>query len=202
MSSLPTMLSRNNPADKPFIDYAIRNRHNLTHYMHAKGRVYTKLIKGTGTGTGTGTGIEIIGPGTITGTITDGKGHHWKNSIMKAAINMRQNYSDNMDLIRDYYLIRDANSMYFSGKFENLNNSSSPRLQIKDGWIVEMFVNKLIENENMKYGYFPVYMLSDDMGCWCQLQIEKSEKGPGKVNWKYIGRAPNPQGIYVAFCSF
>ena len=131
----------------------------------------------------------------------------YKNYLMKACNDIGVDYPNDTDpsFKRDYYLIRDAESIYFSGYFDNL---SKARLQIKgrDAWLVEMFTNKIKENRKLEdqlalktktklkihNGLIPIFMFSEDLKCWCQLDIKN-------YKWIYIMRAPKPIGKYLAF---
>jgi hypothetical protein len=191
-----TLITRNETdADKEWTNCAIKNRHDVVIYLHnnLNGQIYMKTLKGGSTSLQTA--IHDQG---------------YKNYLMKACNNIGVDYPNDKDssFKRDYYLIRDADSLYFTGYFET---NSKSRLQIKgrEAWLVEMFVNKIEETrklinqkavkEKTKPKIFncllPVYMFSEDMKCWCQLDIST-------LKWTYILRAPKPNGKYLAFGTY
>jgi hypothetical protein len=189
-----TLITRNETeADKEWTSYAVKNRHNITIYSYNNlgGHIFMKTLKGASTS------IQIA--------LHD---QGYKNYLMKACNNIGVDYPNDKDnaFKRDYYLIRDANSLYFSGYFDT---TSRARLQIRgrEAWLVEMFVNKILEarkleeqkaqKEKVKIKHnplLPVYMFSEDLKCWCQLNVKTSK-------WIYIMRAPKPTDKYLAFGS-
>ena len=124
----------------------------------------------------------------------------YKNYLMKACNDIKVDYPNDKDVSykRDYYLIRDADSLYFTGYFDIASKS---RLQIKgrESWIVEMFANKILELRKLEdqqaiiskikpKSHNPmvqIYMFCEQMQCWCQLNIKT-------FKWIYIMRAPKP----------
>ncbi len=187
-----TLITRNDTdADKEWTNYAVKNRHNITIYSYNNlgSHVYMKTIKGTNSS------IQIAP-----------HDQGYKNSLMRACNSIDVDYPNDTDLSfkRDYYLIRDADSIYFSGYFDIINKA---RLQIKgrEAWLVEMFVHKIQEARKLENqiaikekkkptshaGLVPVYMFSENLGCWCQLDIKI-------LKWIYVMRAPKPIGKYLA----
>ncbi len=168
--------------DNEWINHAIKNRFSIRMYCYTDRHIFSKNLKGFEKN------IELL---------KDDIFH--KNALMKACNNLNTDYPDQDDLSyqRDYYLVRDADSLYFSGYFTILTklNPSKARLEIKgrEAWLVEMFVNKCIANSSTSK-MFPVYMFSENMKCWCQLDSVN-------LKWIYIRRAPKPQGNYLAFSS-
>lgn len=163
------LITRNDSGDKAFITHAIKNRNQIVVYYSD----YKKQINGND--------YEKITPDA-----------YYKNYLMKVSNHMNTDYPINDGgYKRDYYIIRDADSMYFSGYFECVKKS---RLGIKgrEAWLVELFVDKLIRN-NAK-GLVCIYMFSEDMRCWCQLNIDSFE-------WKHMPRIPSPNGVYTGFSS-
>lgn len=183
MNDIPSLITKNdNNADKEWINYATNNRHNITLYIYQNNQILSKTFKGGNTN------ILIINHDQL-----------YKNYLMKACNNLKVDYPNEKDLSykRDYYLIRDADSLYFTGYFENYSKS---RLNIKgrNAWLVEMFTNKLLLSlksknySNNKKLLVPIYMFSEDLKCWCQLDIIN-------FKWIYIMRTPRPSGKYLAF---
>jgi hypothetical protein len=184
----PILITRNETeSDKEWTNCAIRNRHDviLYTYNNLNNQVFMKTLKGGSTT------MQVI--------LHD---QGYKNYLMKACNDIGVDYPNDKDssFKRDYYLIRDAESIYFTGYFDTKSKS---RLQIKgrEAWLVEMFVNKIQEtrklaNQNQKEKIHncmvSVYMFSEDLNCWCQLNISTSK-------WIYILRAPKPNGKYLAF---
>ncbi len=188
-----TLITRNETeADKEWTNCAVKNRHNITIYSYNNlgNHIFMKTLKGAST--------------TMQIALHD---QGYKNLLMKACNSIGVDYPNESDLSfkRDYYLIRDAESVYFSGYFDTKSKS---RLQIKghEAWLVEMFVHKIeaerkLENQKaikekqkpkVYSGLIPVYMFSENLGCWCQLDIKSSK-------WIYVMRAPKPVGKYLAF---
>lgn len=171
----PILVTRNETdADKEWTSCAIKNRHDITVYSYnnPNGQIFMRALKG-----GT-TSLQIIP-----------HDQGYKNYLMKACNDIGVDYPSDKDnsFKRDYHLIRDVDSLYFTGYFDTNVKS---RLQIKgrDAWLVEMFVNKIGKPES---GPYPIYMFSEDMKCWCQLAPT--------LKWIYIMRAPKPNGRYLAF---
>jgi hypothetical protein len=170
------MITRNETnADREWVKSAIRNRHDILYYKYTEKHIFVKKIKGD-----------------FPDTAILEHDQYYKNYLMKASNDLITRYPDESDLSykRDYHLIKDADSIYFSGYFD-----LTPRLQIKgrDGWIVEMFVNKLLKEKVVD---FPIYMFSENMKCWCRLSIENEV-----VKWLYTVRVPRPEGKYLVFGS-
>jgi hypothetical protein len=183
MTTIPTLITRNETdADKEWTNYAVKNRHDITVYSYnnLNNQVFMKTLKGGSTN------IQIALHDQI-----------YKNYLMKACNDIGLDYPNDKDCSfkRDYYLIRDAECMYFSGYFDI---TTKARLQIKgrEAWLVEMFANKLQETlKKVKHdGLLPIYMFSEDLNCWCQLDVKT-------YKWIYIMRAPKPIGKYLAFGS-
>lgn len=191
--SIATLLTRNETeADKEWTTHAIKNRNDVKIYSYnnLNNVIFMKNLKG-----GT-SNIEIAK-----------HDQNYKNYLMKASNNLKTDYPNDRDpsFKRDYYLIRDADSLYFSGYFDI---TKKQRLQIKgrESWLVEMYVNKIIEFRKLEDDQFikskitpkvhntlvPIYMFSEDLKCWCQLNIKT-------LKWIYILRAPKPLGKYLAF---
>jgi hypothetical protein len=189
----PIQITRNETeADKEWTGYAVKNRHDIIIYSYNNlgSQIFMKTLKGGSTS------IQIA--------LHD---QGYKNLLMKACNSIGVDYPKDTDLSfkRDYYLIRDAESVYFSGYFDVVGKA---RLQIKgrEAWLVEMFVHKIQEARKLedqkaikekqkpksRSGLIPVYMFSENLCCWCQLDI-------GTSKWMYIMRAPTPTGKYLAF---
>lgn len=189
------LLTRNETeADREWTNCAIRSRCDIKIYSYnnLNNVVFMKSLKGGSTN------IEIAQ-----------HDQGYKNYLMKASNNIGVDYPNDKDCSfkRDYYLIRDADSLYFSGYFDPNGKS---RLQIKgrENWIVEMFVNKLLETRKIEEQkalkaktkpkshspLAPVFMFSENMKCWCQLNTKT-------MKWIYTMRAPKPVGKYLAFGS-
>jgi len=173
------LITRNETeADKEWTNYAVRNRHDITIYSYNNigKQVFMKTLKGGSTN------IQIA--------LHD---QGYKNSLMKACNSIGVDYPNDNDLSfkRDYYLIRDADSIYFSGYFD----TNKSRLQIKgrEAWLIEMFVHKILASKKNQE-LVPVYMFSENLCCWCQLDIRTFQ-------WVYILRAPKPVGKYLGFGS-
>lgn len=186
------LLTRNETvSDQEWTSNALKNRYEIKiySYKNLNNVVFMKSFKGNSTN------IEIIK-----------YDQAYKNFLMKACNDIGVDYPNDTDpsFKRDYYLIRDADSLYFNGYFDVSNKS---RLQIKgrEAWIVEMFVNKIEENRKLeihnaeKNGLkiksysplYPVYMFSENLGTWCQLNFKTSK-------WIRIIRPPKPKGTYLA----
>jgi len=189
---MTTLITRNETeSDKEWTNYAVKNRQNITIYSfnNINNQVFMKTLKGGST--------------TIQIALHD---QGYKNFLMKACNNIGVDYPDDKDCSfkRDYYLIRDAGSLYFSGYF---NTDTKSRLQIKgrEAWLIEMFVNKLQEQHKLddqkalkdkikvrpRSGLLPVYMFSENLLTWCQLNVKTSQ-------WLRIIRPPKPEGKYLA----
>lgn len=164
------LITRNEThADKAFSDAAIKNRNQIIIYY----KYYTKILNSSDY-----TPIDYD--------------HGYKNYVMMSSNHLRMDYpEDDTSYMRDYYIIRDSESIYFTGYFEDIPKS---RLKIKgrEAWITEMFVDKLISK--CVSGLYPVYMYSEDMKCWCQLS-----NNLGIFKWNYIPRPPKPSGIYAGY---
>jgi hypothetical protein len=192
---MATLLTRNETeGDKEWTSTAVKNRNEIKIYLCIRNSVFIKSFKGSNTN------MEMIK-----------HDQTYKNYLMKACNDLNLDYPDEKDFSfkRDYYLIRDADSIYFSGYFDITGKS---RLQIKgrEGWIVEMFVNKIIESRKheeqkaiqdklkpkVQIPLVPVYMFSEDLKCWCQLNCRTSK-------WIYIMRPPKPNADskYLGFGS-
>lgn len=190
---ISTLITRNeSEADKQWSNYAIKNKHNLTIYTYnnLNNHVFMKTFKGGSTG------IQVAQ-----------QDDYYKNYLMKACNDLNVDYPNDKDCSfkRDYYLIRDAESLYFTGYF---TTDVKSRLQIKgrEAWLVEMFVNKIQNERNLANQkakqqkkdpivfncLLPIYMFSENLKCWCQLDISN-------FKWIYIMRAPKPTGKYLAF---
>ncbi len=190
---LATLITRNETdSDKEWTSYAVKNRHNITIYSYNNlgNHIFMKTLKGAST--------------TIQIALHD---QGYKNSLMKTCNSIGVDYPNDTDLSfkRDYYLIRDAESIYFNGYFDI---STKARLQIKgrEAWLVEMFVHKIQEihkleeqktiNEKQKKkihnGLIPVYMFSENLLMWCQLNYKSRQ-------WIRIIKPPSPVGKYLAF---
>lgn len=178
-------------ADKEWTNYAIKNRHNITIYSHnnLSNQVFMKTLKGSTTD------IQIIQ-----------HDQGYKNFLMKACNDLNVDYPNEKDCSykRDYYLIRDADSLYFTGYFD-INHKTRLQIKGRDAWLVEMFVNKILDSrktEEKKTNtvthniLLPVYMFSEDLKCWCQLKLNLKT-----FSWIYIMRSPKPKGKYLAFGS-
>jgi hypothetical protein len=179
---MQTLLCRNETiADKEWSKYALKNRHSIQVYQYNNLNkiVYYKCSDDVEYNNG----IKLLE-----------HDQAYKNALMKACNNIQVDYPNDNDISykRDYYLVRDADSLYFSGYFE-LNKS---RLLIKgrENWIVEMFLNKIEKSNPEKLKSLPIYMFSEDLRCWCQLDHNS-------LKWIYILRAPKPVGKYLAFGS-
>jgi len=183
------LVTRNDTeADKEWTGSALRNRHDIKIYGHngMNNMVYTKSIKGSSTN------VQMVEHDQV-----------YKNYLMKACNDVGTDYPDEKDgsYKRDYYLIRDATSMYFTGYFDPKGKA---RLQIKgrEAWIVEMFANKIQESRasethrtsKSSSPFFPIYMFSEDMKTWCQLNYKT-------LKWIHILRPPKPMGVYLAIGS-
>jgi hypothetical protein len=193
---MPTILLTRNEteADKEWTNCAVRNRYDVKIYSYnnLNSLVFMRYLKGGSTN------IEVA--------LHD---QGYKNYLMRACNNIGVDYPDDKDCSfkRDYYLIRDADSLYFSGYFDT-NGKSRLHIKGRESWIVEMFVNKLLEIRKLEeqkaikakekpktYNpQVPIFMFSEDMKCWCQLNIST-------MNWMHIIRAPKPIGKYLAFGS-
>lgn len=182
--NVSTLITRNETdADKEWTNCAIKNRNDVVIYLHnnLNGLVFMKTLKGGST--------------TIQTAAHD---QGYKNYLMKACNDIGVDYPNDKDssFKRDYYLIRDADCLYFTGYFD-INSKSRLQIKGREAWLVEMFANKIISS---KFGtnsncLLPVYMFSEDMKCWCQLDIST-------LKWTYISRAPKPTGKYLAFGSY
>lgn len=191
--NIPVLLTRNETeADKEWTNCAIKNRHDVIIYSYnnSSSQIFMKTLKGGST--------------TIQIALHD---QGYKNYLMKSCNDIGVDYPNDKDCSfkRDYYLIRDADCMYFSGYFDT---NSKSRLQIKgrEAWLVEMFTNKIQESQKLAAqkstkdkvkskihnNVLPIYMFSEDLKCWCQLDMSTSK-------WVYIMRAPKPIGKYLAF---
>jgi len=160
-----TLLCRE--SDSEWINHAMKNLNIVKIYSYGKNFVMIKNLKGS-------TDITKGSPS-------------FKNALMKACNNIQVDYpGDTMDLIRDYELIKDATSLYFTGYFE----IDKSRLHIKgrETWIIEMFVEKL-----GSLPLYPVYMFSEQMFCWSQLNSE--------FKWLHISHPPRPTGLYIGISS-
>ena len=154
--------------DKCWINSAQKNRHLVT--------VYGKRDNTTT--------IYTIG-GQIRGIFND-PGDKARHALMKVCNHLGTGYSDRK---RDFWMVNDADSLYFVGNFSMDNE----RLQIggDEAWIVEMFFDKLV-NQGMVRD-FPIYMYSDQMTCWCRLEYDFKLKRP-----KWIKSLPDrPRGKYI-----
>ncbi len=176
--NMSILLTRNETeSDKEWIGSAFKNRHEIKLYLWNKTLnneiVYMKNFKEHSSR------LNIIEHDQM-----------YKNYLMRACNNLNVSYPNDKDITfkRDYYLIKDADSLYFNGYFDITSKS---RLEIKgrEAWIVEMFVNKIIEK--FKNSLMPVYMFSEDLKIWCQLN--------DSLKWIHILRPPTPIGKYVAF---
>jgi hypothetical protein len=168
-----TLLCREE-SESEWIKHALKNNNNIKIYSHNNINkvVIIRTLKGTGTK------LDFI---KYDSTI--------KNALMKACNNLARDYPDEtMELKRDYELIKNGTSLYITGYFDVTNRS---RLQIKgfEAWIVEMFVNKFPNN----LLFYPVYLFSEDIGTWCQLN--------NNFKWIRIARPPKPSGMYIGISS-
>jgi hypothetical protein len=184
------LITRNETeADKEWTGNALKNRQEISIYSYnnLNNSVFMKNLKGSNTN------IQIFQ-----------HDQSYKNYLMKACNDIQVDYPNDKDYSfkRDYYLIRDADSLYFNGYFDLKTKS---RLQIKgrESWIIEMFVNKIQEIQKVvkdklkpkSYSSFlPIYMFSEDLKCWCQLNSLD-------YKWIYITRPPKPRGKYLAIGS-
>ena len=192
------LITRNETdSDKEWTNAAIKKRHDIIIYSY--NNLTTQIVMKTLKGGSTSIQIALHDQG-------------YKNYLMKACNDIGTDYPNDKDpsFKRDYYLIRDADCLYFSGYFDT---SSKSRLQIKgrEAWLVEMFVNKIqgihktpnqkipnqrtIKEQSKPIIYnclVPIYMFSEDLKCWCQLDITT-------FKWIYISKAPKPIGKYLAF---
>lgn len=189
------LLTRNETeADREWTNCAVRNRYDVKIYSYnnLNNFVFMKNLKGGSTN------IEVAQ-----------HDQGYKNYLMKACNDIKVDYPNDKDCSfkRDYYLIRDADSLYFSGYFDVTGKS---RLQIKgrESWIIEMFVNKLLETRKLEEQkaikdkqkpkshspLAPVFMFSEDMKCWCQLNTKI-------MKWIYTMRPSKPIGKYLAIGS-
>jgi hypothetical protein len=192
---MTTLLCRNETnADFEWSGYALKNLHTIKIYSYnnLNNLIFIKSLKGPSTNTSV--------------PLHD---QEYKNYLMRACNTINVDYPDEKDssFKRDYYLIRDTDSIYFSGYFDT---STKARLQIKgrEAWLVEMFVNKIIEQRKLEIqtsekiketpktykSLLPVYMFSENLKCWCQLNLKT-------LKWIYIKYAPKPIGNYLAFGS-
>jgi len=157
-------------SDKDWIDYAIKRGDNIKLYGIHNNIIFSTMLKGPNTNP------QII---KMDDSIT--------NILMKVCNHIGVDYPGLTDsLKRDYCLIADAKSLYLTGYFD-LNKS---RLQLRDyeNWIVEMFITK------HKSLLLPVYLYSEHLKCWCQLDYST-------LKWIYIMRPPKPSGVYIGICS-
>lgn len=93
---------------------------------------------------------------------------------------------------RDYYMIQNPDSLYAIGTF-----CTKGRLRIDGhtGWIVEMFVDKLIYGPDFvaNHGSLPVYFLCQQMGRWYQLVYDVNMH----LSWNHIKKPEEPNGRYI-----
>lgn len=172
-----TLLTRcETEIDKLFIEQAVKNRNNITIYSYNKlsNHIYSK---------------SLVGPNTnITSIVVPSE---WKNYVMRASTNLKENYPSNNEVSykRDYCMIKDADQLYLIGDFDE---SKKTRLLLKgrEAWILEMFTNKLINNKKVPIPkLLPIYLYSQNN--WFQLSGVT-------LKWLRIHRPPRPMGKYIA----
>lgn len=164
-----------------WINFAVKNLHAIRIFSFNKMNklVLIKSLKGSNTN------LEYI-PRSID--------IEARTALMKVCNNIGTDFP-NDDLFnilkKDFATIQNATSLYFSGYFD-INGRS--RLQIKglEAWIVELFVNK-IKNTEHTSDLLPIYLFSEDVKCWCQLN--------SNFKWIHIIRPPKPQESYIGLSS-
>lgn len=127
------------------------------------------------------TNVEPIKPDPLT-----------KNALMTACNRMNVDFPGmTLEMRLSYEITRVPTSLYMTGYFD-ANSKSRLMLKGQEAWIVEIFVEKLVlETKNMTL--FPVYLFSEDLKCWCQLN--------NKYKWVYIKRPEKPSGNYIGISS-
>lgn len=101
--------------------------------------------------------------------------------------------TDNIGLVkRDYYMIQEPTSLYAVGSF-----CTKGRLRVNGhtGWIVEMFVDKLLY-ESKHDNELPVYFMCQNVDKWYKLVTDNM-----KFNWVHIKKPPEPNGNYIGIGS-
>lgn len=173
-------------ADKEWIDAANKKGHRVKIYRF-DGVSHTRIEH-----------YEPYGlePKTIDTIENKNYEHDCKNAMQRAAEHIKttipsDTYTKNL-INRDFYLTHEPDSLYAVGTF-----CTKGRLRINGhtGWIVEMFVDKLVYgNTHIKpSGHLPVYFLCQDLGKWYQLFYDDSMH----FNWVHIKKPEEPTGKYI-----